>query len=59
LVRQIWLRGDGAGACMIAEAPSTDELAAKLNALPEVRAGLLQPPEIVTLKPYWGFAPRS
>jgi hypothetical protein len=44
---------------MIVEATSTDEVAAKLNALPEVRAGFLQPPMIVPLKPYSGFAPRS
>jgi hypothetical protein len=59
LVQQIWLRGDGGGACMIVEATSTDEVAAKLDALPEVRAGFLQPPMIVPLKPYSGFAPRS
>jgi hypothetical protein len=59
LVQQIWLRGDGAGACMIVEAPSTDEVASKLNALPEVGAGFLRPPVIVPLMPYWGFAPRS
>jgi nicotinamidase-related amidase len=47
------------GACMIAEATSTDEVAAKLNALPLVRAGYLQSPMIVPLKPYSGFAPRS
>jgi muconolactone delta-isomerase len=59
LVRQIWLRGDTGGACMIVEASSTDEVAAKLNALPLVRAGFLQSPLIVPLKPYSGFAPRS
>jgi muconolactone delta-isomerase len=59
LVRQIWLRSDVRGACMIVEATSTDEAAGKLNALPLVRAGFLQPPMIVPLKPYSGFAPRS
>ncbi len=44
---------------MIVEATSTDEVAAKLNTLPLVRAGFLQPPTIVPLKPYSGFAPRS
>ena len=56
-VQQIWLRGDGNGACMIVEAPSADEVAAKLNELPEVGAGILQPPMIVPLTPYWGFPP--
>ena len=59
LVQQIWLRGDAGGACMIVEATSADEVAAKLNALPLVRVGFLQPPMIVPLKPYSGFAPRS
>jgi muconolactone delta-isomerase len=58
LVQQIWLRGDAGGACMIVEAPSPEEVAAQLNALPLVRAGFLQPPMIVPLKPYSGFAPR-
>ena len=59
LVQQVWLRGDAGGACLIVEAASTDEVAAKLNALPLFRAGFLQPPMIVPLKPYSGFAPRS
>jgi hypothetical protein len=58
LVRQIWLRGDAGGACAIVEAASTDEVAEKFNALPLVREGYLQPPMIVPLKPYSGFAPR-
>ena len=44
---------------MIVEAASTDEVAEKLGALPLVREGYLQPPMIVPLKPYSGFAPRS
>jgi hypothetical protein len=62
LIQQVWLRGDAGGAggaCMIVEGASTDEVAAKLNALPQVREGYLQPPAIVPLKPYSGFAPRS
>jgi hypothetical protein len=58
-VQQIWFRGDAGGACLIVEAASTYEVAAKLNALPLFRAGFLQPPMIVPLKPYSGFAPRS
>jgi muconolactone delta-isomerase len=57
-VQQIWLRGEAGGACMIVEATSTHEVAAKLNAMPLVRARFLQPPMIVPLKPYSGFAPR-
>ena len=40
---------------MIVEATSTDEVATKLDALPLVRAGFLQPPMIVPLKPYFGL----
>ena len=58
-IRQIWLRGDVAGACAIVEASSDAEAAKRVNALPLVRAGVLQPPLIVPLKPYAGFAPRS
>jgi hypothetical protein len=59
LVQQVWLRGDAGGACMLVEAKSTDEVAEKLGELPLVRAGFLQTPMIVPLKPYSGFAPRS
>ena len=59
LVQQVWLRGDAGGACMLVEAKSTDEVAQKLGELPLVRAGFLQTPTIVPLKPYSGFAPRS
>ena len=59
LVRQIWLRGDAGGACAIVEAASTDEVTKKFNALPFIREGYLQPPVIVPLKRYSGFAPRN
>jgi hypothetical protein len=41
------------------EANSTDEIAEKLIELPLVRAGFLQFPMIVPLKPSSGFAPCS
>jgi hypothetical protein len=44
---------------MIVEAASIDEVSEKLSELPLVRAGFVQPPMIVPLKPYSGFAPRS
>jgi uncharacterized protein YciI len=59
VIRQVWLRGDVAGACAIVEASSDTEAAKRVNALPLVRAGVLQPPMIVPLKPYAGFAPSS
>jgi muconolactone delta-isomerase len=59
LVQQIWLRGDAGGACMILQGASIEEVASKLATLPLVHEGFLQPPMIVPLKPYSGFAPRS
>jgi hypothetical protein len=59
LVQQIWLRGDAGGACMILEGAAIEEVASKLATLPLVHEGFLQPPMIVPLKPYSGFAPRS
>ena len=56
-VRQIWLRVDQPGACMIVEASSIDQAADKVAALPLVRAGFLQVPTIIPLQPYAGFAP--
>jgi hypothetical protein len=56
-VQQVWLRGDAAGACMMAQASSAGEVAEKLKALPLVQAGFLQATMIVPLKPYLGFAP--
>jgi hypothetical protein len=44
---------------MIVEAHSTDDVGQKLGELPLVRAGFLQAPMIVPLKPYSGFAPHS
>jgi len=57
-VRQIWLRGDAAGACVIVEAGSIEEVAEKLDALPLAREGFLQTQSIAPLQPYPGFAPR-
>src|SRR5260370_16982937 len=59
LVQQIWLRGDAGAACAIVEAPSTDEVAEKFNALPPIRNGYLRPPTIVPLHPYSAFPPPS
>ena len=56
-VQQVWLRGDVPGACMIVEAVSARDVTEKLNTLPLVEAGFLQPPVVVPLKPYSGFAP--
>jgi hypothetical protein len=59
LIQQVWLRGNAGGACMIVEGASIEEVASKLTTLPLVHREFLQPPMIVPLKPYSGFAPRS
>ena len=50
LAQRIWPRGDTGGARMIVEATSSDVVAAKLSALPLVRADSLQPSMIVPLE---------
>jgi hypothetical protein len=58
-IRQIWLRADHSGGVILAEADSAEIVAETFAALPMVRAGVLQQPDVVALAPYWGFAPRS
>jgi hypothetical protein len=59
LLRQIWLRADGSGGIILAEAESAEIVAETFATLPMVRAGVLQKPDVVALAPYWGFAPRG
>ena len=59
VLRQIWLRADGSGGLMLAEAASAEVVAEIFAALPMIRAGVLNTPETVPLAPYWGFAPRG
>jgi muconolactone delta-isomerase len=59
LIRNIWLRADGPGACLLVEAGSKEEVEEKLAALPYIHAGILAPPTIIPLKPYAGFGPRA
>jgi hypothetical protein len=59
MVRQIWLRADGSGGIILAEADTAETVEQTFAALPMVRAGVLAAPEIVPLAPYWGFAPRG
>jgi hypothetical protein len=58
-IRDIWLRGDTPGACMIVEAGSKDEVEERLNILPLIQSGFLNSPIIVPLEPYAGFGPRA
>jgi muconolactone delta-isomerase len=54
-LRQIWMRGDTPGACLLIEAASEEEVREKLHTLPLYRAGMVEF-SIVPLKPYAGFA---
>jgi muconolactone delta-isomerase len=56
-IRQIWHRGDTAGACLLWEADSEDHVREMLNSLPFVRASLLDV-TVIPLKPYAVFVPR-
>lgn len=56
-VRQIWHRGDEAGAVLLLEADNRDQAQAKLNTLPMVEAKMLETVMLIPLQPYRGFAP--
>ncbi|HET9254309.1 MAG TPA: hypothetical protein VFO16_03780 [Pseudonocardiaceae bacterium] len=56
VVRQIWLRGDLAGACFIIEATGEGEAQSIVDALPMATSGLSEF-TIIPLKPYRGFCP--
>ena len=55
VVRHIWHRDDGLGACFIMEAADLDTARAVVESLPVARAGLSQF-TVLPLRPYRGFA---
>ena len=55
ILRQIWMRGDAAGACLLLEAESEAAVREKLNTLPLYKAAMVEF-SLVPLKPYAGFA---
>ncbi len=55
VLRQIWKRGDLAGAAILWEAGSVAEVEAILESLPIRKAGLLEILALVPLEPYPGF----
>lgn len=57
-LRQIWRRGDAAGACILWEADSEEHVRELLNRLPLVQAGMLEIVLLIPLKPYPGFGPQ-
>lgn len=56
VVRQIWLRGDLAGAAFTVEADDEDAARAVVDALPMAASGLSEF-TVIPLRPYRGFAP--
>jgi muconolactone delta-isomerase len=58
-IRQIWARGDMAGACQLVEASSENEVREKLHSLPLHQAGMLELMALVPLKPYRAFCPQT
>ncbi|MDE2030553.1 MAG: hypothetical protein KGI97_08345 [Alphaproteobacteria bacterium] len=59
VIRQIWARGDTAGACHLLEARDENEAREKLHTLPLHDAGMLELVALVPLKPYRAFCPRA
>ena len=57
LLRQVWKRGDMAGASILWEASSEAEVRAALESLPIRQAGMLEIVALVPLQPYPGFGP--
>ena len=56
IVRQVWSRGDAAGACLLIEACDESEACAVIEALPLMRAGKLDIQLWMPLQAYRGFA---
>lgn len=56
-IRQVWHRGDVAGACLLIEAECEDAVRRTLATLPLVAEGMLEIVTLVPLKPYAGFGP--
>lgn len=54
-LRQIWKRGDMAGAAILWEAASESEVRNALDSLPINKAGMLEIVSVIPLEPYSGF----
>lgn len=56
ILRQIWKRGDVAGAAIVWEAASEAEVRAAIESLPIAQAGMLELVALMVLEPYPAFA---
>ena len=57
VLRQVWRRGDAAGAAIMWEASSEAEVRGAIDSLPIAQAGMLELAVLVPLEPYPGFGP--
>ena len=58
-LRQIWRRTDLAGACILWEAESEEQVRSLVATLPFAQAGMLELVSVVPLAPYPGFGPKA
>lgn len=56
ILRQVWKRGDVAGAAIVWEAASEAEVREAIDSLPIAQAGMLELVALVPLQPYPAFA---
>ena len=57
ILRQIWMRGDTPGACLLWEAENEAAVRDAIATLPLFQAGMLEVVAFVPLAPYPGFGP--
>ena len=55
-IRQIWSRSDRPGAALLVEAGDSEELEARINTLPLVKAGMVEIDAVIPLKPHAALA---
>jgi muconolactone delta-isomerase len=57
VLRQVWKRGDMAGAAILWEAANEAEVREAIASLPIFAAGMLEIVALIPLQPYAGFGP--
>ena len=58
IIRNIWRRKDVAGAVLLMEAASEEEIRQAISSLPLAKREMLEIQTLTQLEPYPGFAPR-
>ena len=59
ILRQVWRRGDAAGAAIVWEAASEEQVREAIDSLPIAQAGMLELVALVPLEPYPAFGAGS